>query len=146
MADRDPVNEDTWLEFLGPPGAQACCGLCGNSGIVDTRGKVKTPRGDDCGVRAYCICPDGRALKHTLGVVVPEPPPIDHLQDAAKQSELPALLDMNDKSRERALTLLAAVLRIVRTIGGYMTFVDQQTLREARKLLEDDLPPEGGSG
>jgi hypothetical protein len=69
MTDRNPVNADTWLEFLGPG---SCCGLCGNSGVVDTRGKVKSPRGDDCGVRAYCICPNGRAIKQPSGKLPPE--------------------------------------------------------------------------
>jgi hypothetical protein len=73
VADRDPVNKDTWLEFLKPrsDGVGGCCGLCGNSGIVDTRGKVKSPRGDDCGVRAYCICPNGRAIKQASGGALP---------------------------------------------------------------------------
>ncbi len=69
MADRDSINDDTWLEFLA--GVPRTCGLCGNSGIVDTRGKVKNPRGEDCGVRAYCICPNGRTLKRGLGGVLP---------------------------------------------------------------------------
>lgn len=69
--DRDPVDKDTWLEFLGPPGVESYCGLCGNAGIVDTRGKIKTPYGDDCGVRAYCICPNGRTIKHQLGGKLP---------------------------------------------------------------------------
>lgn len=63
MADVPPVNNDTWLEFLGPPDVEAYCGLCGNTGIVDTRGKVNDPAGADCGVRAYCICPNGRTIK-----------------------------------------------------------------------------------
>lgn len=77
MDDRDPVNpvnDDTWLEFLGPPGIESYCGLCGNTGIVDTRGKAKTPTGDDCGVRACCICPNGRAIKQ-LGFLLPEGDP-----------------------------------------------------------------------
>lgn len=78
MANRDPVNDDTWLDFVchrsggGEPG---CCGLCGDSGLVDTRGNVKTPRGYDCGVRAFCICRNGRILKHTLGGGELPPPP-----------------------------------------------------------------------
>jgi hypothetical protein len=48
------VNDDTWLEFLGPLGVESCCGLCGNSGILDTRGAVHSPAGEDCGVRA-CV-------------------------------------------------------------------------------------------
>jgi hypothetical protein len=67
VADREPVNNDTWLEFL----EQSCCGLCGNVGILDTRGKAKTPRGEPCGVRAYCICPNGRAIKQLSGGALP---------------------------------------------------------------------------
>ena len=75
MADFPPVNNDTWLEFLGPPGAASCCGLCGNSGIVDTRCKVTSPTGSDCGVRAFCICPNGRAIKQLSGELPPEGEP-----------------------------------------------------------------------
>lgn len=76
VADRDTVNDDTWWEFLGPPGDESWCGLCGNVGIVDTRGKVKSPHGDDCGVRAYCICPNGRVIKRQRdGVLPPEEAP-----------------------------------------------------------------------
>ena len=67
--ERAPVNDDTWLEFLAD--MKSCCGLCGNSGIVDTRGKVISPRGEDCGVRACCICPNGRTIKHALGGALP---------------------------------------------------------------------------
>jgi hypothetical protein len=47
---------DAWLEFLierkeKPPGITVC-GLCDNSGIVQSK----------C-VRAFCICPNGRELK-----------------------------------------------------------------------------------
>jgi hypothetical protein len=55
---------DLWLEFLGgPPGENWHCGLCGNYGIVDTVGKVLTPKGVPCGVSTFCICPNGRARK-----------------------------------------------------------------------------------
>ena len=68
---RESVNEETWLEFLGPPGIESYCGLCGNAGILDTRGKVKGPDGADCGVRAFCLCPNGRTIKHQLGGTLP---------------------------------------------------------------------------
>lgn len=69
----DDVNDDTWLEFLGPPGVESYCGLCGDSGILDTRGKVRSSAGVDCGVRAYCICPNGRTIKqHLNGALPPE--------------------------------------------------------------------------
>lgn len=52
-------DEDLWLEFVG----KNHCGLCGNSGVIDTRGKIKTAAGFECGVRQFCICPNGRAWK-----------------------------------------------------------------------------------
>ena len=54
---------ELWMEFLGPESNPTHCGLCGNQGFVDTRGKVFTPAGVECGVLRYCICPNGRALK-----------------------------------------------------------------------------------
>jgi hypothetical protein len=65
-------KSELWLEFLGPEKAdpadpisiaKAHCGLCGNKGIVDTRGRMFTPAGYECGVLAFCICPNGRIMK-----------------------------------------------------------------------------------
>lgn len=39
-----------------------CC-LCGNSGKIDTRGKVHTSAGVECGKLVWCICPNGRIMK-----------------------------------------------------------------------------------
>jgi hypothetical protein len=40
------------------------CGLCGNSGIVNTVGVVYDASSTvDCGIISYCICPNGRAMK-----------------------------------------------------------------------------------
>lgn len=51
---------DLWLaEFSA---TRHCC-LCGNYGIIDTRGKIFTPAGVECGDRVFCICPNGRILK-----------------------------------------------------------------------------------
>ena len=62
---------DFWIrEFLGPNtnGTPPChCGLCGNSGIIDTRGKVFTAAGVACGGVFFCICPNGRAIKRQAG-------------------------------------------------------------------------------
>lgn len=52
-----------WQEFR----TDEVCGLCGNQGIIDTRGHIKTPRGDATGIRAWCICPNGRAMKKAYG-------------------------------------------------------------------------------
>ena len=48
-----------WLaEFLN----KSVCALCGNSGYVDTRGKINVA-GTDFGIKTYCICPNGRSIK-----------------------------------------------------------------------------------
>ncbi len=40
------------------------CGLCANSGIVNTTGTLRTPKGSrHSGIRTFCICPNGRAMK-----------------------------------------------------------------------------------
>lgn len=46
--------------------ARGHCCLCGNHGTIDTRGKVFTPAGVECGDRVFCICPNGRASKRAL--------------------------------------------------------------------------------
>lgn len=48
-------------EFMHPE--RYLCGLCGNHGVVDMTGKVFSPAGVECGVKAFCVCPNGRALK-----------------------------------------------------------------------------------
>lgn len=39
-----------------------CC-LCGNYGVINTRDKVFTAAGVECGDIAFCICPNGRSWK-----------------------------------------------------------------------------------
>jgi hypothetical protein len=39
------------------------CGLCGQSGIIDTVGRMFSPAGVACGVKVPCICANGRAIK-----------------------------------------------------------------------------------
>lgn len=63
-----PAN--AWIEFETfqyinhlPGHKIPFCGLCGNSGIIDTRKSVTTSEGKPCGVEAFCICPNGRAKK-----------------------------------------------------------------------------------
>jgi hypothetical protein len=55
---------DLWIaEFVSDNGY---CSLCGNRGTIDTRGKVFTPAGIECGKQSYCICPNGRAIKKAM--------------------------------------------------------------------------------
>lgn len=57
---------DLWVnEFCTEAGF---CSLCGNSGTIDTRGKVFTPSGIECGSKNWCICPNGRILKKQSGM------------------------------------------------------------------------------
>lgn len=56
-------------EYPAPKGKQIklpICGLCGNSGMIDTRGYVKSPRGTPCGILAHCICPNGRHIRRAV--------------------------------------------------------------------------------
>lgn len=50
---------DYWLEHYTPKGQ---CSLCGNRGVIDTRG-IKTPAGFECGALNYCICPNGQVMR-----------------------------------------------------------------------------------
>lgn len=58
--------DEAWLDFLG---AHDLCGLCGNSGIIDTRGDVESAAGVACGVRRFCICPNGRVMKEKRAAI-----------------------------------------------------------------------------
>lgn len=51
---------DYWLRHY----INECCSLCGNSGIIDTRG-VKTAAGVKVGRLNWCICPNGQALRNS---------------------------------------------------------------------------------
>ncbi len=51
---------DLWVTEFSSTGH---CVICGNHGVIDTRGKVFTSAGFECGDRVWCICPNGRILK-----------------------------------------------------------------------------------
>lgn len=61
LADFWSENYVSFRDWEGLPLGH--CGICGNSGVIDTRGKVFTAAGVECGMRTYCICPNGQALK-----------------------------------------------------------------------------------
>jgi len=48
-----------WLKYY----VGQFCTLCGNSGVIDTRG-ITTPRGHNVGRLNYCICPNGQVMRH----------------------------------------------------------------------------------
>jgi len=42
------------------------CGLCGNTGRINTIGRAITPAGFHCGAVFDCICPNGRAIRRQI--------------------------------------------------------------------------------
>jgi len=71
MKGREERDSDLWRDYLGGP-LGGLCGLCGNSGTIDTTG-VKSPAGVECGGKFFCICPNGRSMKEhgeIVGVAV----------------------------------------------------------------------------
>lgn len=52
--------DDLWVEFVN----ENMCGLCGNSGAIDTRQTAISFAGYNFGGVFYCICPNGRAYKN----------------------------------------------------------------------------------
>lgn len=61
-------DDDLWEEFVVQVfnSELKCkiplCGLCGNSGIVDTLTTAKWCH-QSVGIKTFCICPNGRYLK-----------------------------------------------------------------------------------
>lgn len=49
-----------WLEHYSSTGH---CSICGNRGVFDTRGKVFTAAGFECGEVNFCICPNGQVMR-----------------------------------------------------------------------------------
>lgn len=51
--------EDYWFDHYV---VDDHCGLCGNSGVIDSTG-VRTPAGLEVGGKFLCICPNGQSLR-----------------------------------------------------------------------------------
>ncbi|MEG8014053.1 hypothetical protein [Sphingomonas sp. 22R3R2A-7] len=63
----EPQFTALWFdEFANGSGVAVSCILCGNSGRIDTRGRVFNGWGDECGGEALCICPTGRKFKQQV--------------------------------------------------------------------------------
>ncbi len=54
---RNKKLDDYWLANY-----VSDCTLCGNTGVIDTRGTT-TPAGLEVGRLNYCICPNGRGYR-----------------------------------------------------------------------------------
>lgn len=64
MTPAPKPEPELWLEFMH---SKHLCGLCGNSGVVTTCDRLKSPAGVRCGVVRFCICPNGRAMLRNHG-------------------------------------------------------------------------------
>jgi hypothetical protein len=58
MSESNPIT-DYWHEHYVNRGM---CSLCGNSGVIDTRG-ARTPMGLEVGRVNFCICPNGQLMR-----------------------------------------------------------------------------------
>lgn len=56
-----PITKNQLADFWVTNYASTHCTLCGNTGIVDTRG-ARTPAGLLVGRLNWCVCPNGRAM------------------------------------------------------------------------------------
>jgi hypothetical protein len=68
-----PSWRTVWLEFLGPEGDAdiKLCGVCGGTGVLDTRGRFYASDGEPWGVLRWCICPNGRVWKRRSKLPAP---------------------------------------------------------------------------
>lgn len=57
------VSTDTWCDHYTSKGH---CGLCGNSGIINTFG-IRTVGGVHVGGRFWCLCPNGQKMRENQG-------------------------------------------------------------------------------
>lgn len=58
---------DFWIKHYLHP-IYGCCVVCGNSGVLDSRG-AKTAAGVEVGTVTYCFCPNGQALRKGRGIL-----------------------------------------------------------------------------
>lgn len=51
-----------WAKYYVNPTVQLCS-LCGNRGIIDTRGRARSAAGVEAGKLNWCVCPNGQAYR-----------------------------------------------------------------------------------
>lgn len=130
----------TFLEAMSLPDEfmNTHCGLCGNSGVVDTVGKIRTPAGVECGIKTYCLCPNGRAIKRGLTPKTRAKPP---------QTFWVGWDDYSWKSPKRlGPNMIAAWESGQSGDGSYCTMVAwvvASTVAEVVAAVEHDYPCEG---
>ena len=78
------IDDYFWKHYENNDVPFGLCSLCGNSGVIDTRGTAVSGAGVDAGRLNYCLCPNGRAMREAkselLDVKGREKRLIEHLQ------------------------------------------------------------------
>lgn len=122
----------SWTEFLNPQ--YKMCGLCGNTGIIDTRDSATSPVGIKTGGLHYCVCPNGRALRK-LKVKLEE-----HLALlTVRQERVSFFIVCNELQRLIATNVNQAKLqkedfvKVVKSLGWYWDEFEER-LREYQSL------------
>ena len=57
------IDDYFWKYYENNDVPFGLCSLCGNSGVIDTRGTAVSGAGVDAGRLNYCICMNGRAMR-----------------------------------------------------------------------------------
>ena len=124
-----------WTEFLNPQ--YKVCGLCGNTGIINTSNSATSMAGIRTGGLHYCVCPNGRTLKK-LKVKLEE-----HLAQFTVNQEKVDFLVACDSLRELMAdsvggpTLIKEdFVKIVRSLGWNWDEFKQQ-LRDCQSLADN---------
>lgn len=118
-ADTKAVD-DPWREFADAEHEN--CGLCGNTGVIDTRGRLETPAGVPCGVLRFCLCPNGRAWKKggaNLEALAGRQASIEDWKARAERAEaLVELIRTRLTTYEGDVNLLVLLGEITAMVGG----------------------------
>jgi len=78
---------DYWIEhYLG--GRLGLCTLCGNSGVIDTRGRAISPAGQHSGKLNFCICPNGQTMRLSGAELCEQPVPDTIIEEADCSTEV----------------------------------------------------------
>lgn len=147
-ADTKAVD-DPWREFADAEHEN--CGLCGNTGVIDTRGRLETPAGVPCGVLGFCLCPNGRAWKKggaNLEALAGRQASIEDWKARAERAEaLVELIRTRLTTYEGDVNLLVLLGEITAMVGGEISAraIERQTAAyHARRDHERALALQAG--
>jgi hypothetical protein len=106
---KDKVIQDYFYEHYDNTDVTpyGLCSLCGNMGVIDTRGRAISGAGIDAGRLNYCICPNG---------------------DAGRNGIAPGVSNMKGMTGERAI-------RILKWVEGTLKWANPEALTPFEREL-----------